>query len=226
MPGISDYMEYASRMLGQEAYRSQQEYIARMMGMSDIGAISPTPSRERRKPEDAKEPKTVAVATTEALDEEFTALYRELATDIGIDTTPLETERFKAFVTERGLTVYNRADVDEYLHHKYRVPQGNITGEVVWGWRPLRAADRKDKHSDSKNGSLQRGAVPYKKAIPYPVLLTIRAILGVFSTAKFFVSDEMHAERIPDPFLLVEIGEEQFIVERWDEPAFREKSKA
>jgi hypothetical protein len=103
------------------------------------------------------------------------------------------------------------------------VPVGNVTSNVLWGWRPLRAQDQTAGHTNSKNGTIQRGAAPYGKPIPYPVLLTVKAIRDEFPTAKFFVSDEMHAERIPDPFLMVEIGGERFIVERWDEPSFRGK---
>ncbi|MBU6430224.1 MAG: hypothetical protein KGR26_14505, partial [Cyanobacteria bacterium REEB65] len=62
----------------------------------------------------------------------------------------------------------------------------------------------------------------YKKPIPMPVLLTVREISKAFPSAQFFVSDE--ASEMPgapkDPFLLVRLHGENFIVERWDEPGF------
>jgi hypothetical protein len=194
---------------------------------SNIGSNSPlTPATygggTPRDPKNAKEPATVVVHV-EPLESAFVDEYRALVADLGMSAVPLDTERFKAFVVANGLTVYNRADVDEYLHHKYALVTTNVTARVVWGYRPLRELDRTAGHTDSANGHLQRGAPAYSKPIPYPVLLTVKAIRDAFPAARFFVSDEMHAERIPDPFLLVEIGSEQFIVERWDEPSFRER---
>jgi hypothetical protein len=59
------------------------------------------------------------------------------------------------------------------------------------------------------------------KPIPYPVLLTIDAVVQAFPMVRLFVSDEMREEAIPDPFLLVKLGRDEFVIERWDEPAFR-----
>lgn len=171
--------------------------------------------------EPAREPSLMELGVIEALDDAFAETYRGVATELGLNTAPMDAERFKGWITERGLRVYDRADVQEYLHCKYQVPVGNITHDVKWGWRPLRAADRLKAPRPETNGSVQRSTKPYAKAIPYPVLLTIRDIHQAFPDARFFVSDEFYAERIPDPFLMVEIGHEQFIVERWDEQSFR-----
>lgn len=62
----------------------------------------------------------------------------------------------------------------------------------------------------------------YAKPVPLPVLLTIEAIQQRVPDALFFVSDE--ARRMPervDPFLMVLVAGERYIVERWDEPSFR-----
>ena len=56
------------------------------------------------------------------------------------------------------------------------------------------------------------------------MLLTVKAIVDAVPGAQFFVSDEMQGQRIPDPFLMVVVAGETFIVERWDEPAFRPKA--
>lgn len=217
----SDMRTAYQQQLDQERRRMQALMEQDIFSQWDTGA-SPSGS-ERRRPADAKEPAAVAVAVSESLDAEFTEQYRSLAADLGLNAQALDSERFKGFISERGLTVYSRPQVDEYLHHKYALPKSNVTSLVQWGWRPLRAVDQVKGHADAKNGVVQRGATPYSKPIPYPVLLTVKDIRDSFPSARFYVSDEMHAERIPDPFLLVEIGGESFVVERWDEPAFRTK---
>jgi hypothetical protein len=166
----------------------------------------------------AKEPSTVAIAEPEVID----AAYATLAGELGLQTAAIDRERFKAYVHDAGLRVYDRAEVQEYLHAKYGVPPGNITAHVVWGWRPLRAVDQRTVGTgQSANGVIQYGAPLYAKPIPYPVLLTIKAVRDAAPSAHFYVSDDFNRERIPDPFLLVEVGEEQFVIERWDEPSFR-----
>lgn len=195
-----------------------QRLISAAQGITSAGTTSAGGPRPQ-----AKEPTAAALAVAEPLEPEFADEYRALAAELGLNPTPIDTAQFTAWLSAQGLPVYTRAEVQEYLHCKYQVPVGNVTSLVSWGWRPLRMLDRKEGHTNSKNGTLQRGAAPYAKPIPYPVLLTIKSVRDQFPTAKFFVSDEMHAERIPDPFLLVEIGTEKFVIERWDEPAFRAK---
>lgn len=168
----------------------------------------------------AKEPtSTTTIGDAEVID----AAYAALVADLGIHSGAVDLETFKALVPRAGLRVYVDAEVREYLHGKYKVPVGDLSPYVLWGWRPLRDVDRTPGTLDSRNGKIQRGVPAYTKPIPYPVLLTVKTIRDACPSAKFFVSDEMQGERIPDPFLLVEIGEAQFVVERWDEPAFRAK---
>ena len=162
-------------------------------------------------------PVTVDAAT--APDAEYAALAGALGLSVAV------VDRFKMFLSERGLCTYDADQVRVYLNWKYRVPEHNpYTRFVRWGWRPLREVDQNDAATYAGlNGLIQHGAAPYRKPIPYPVLLTVKAIVDAFAGARCFVSDDMQGEAIPDPFLLVVVGGAEFIVERWDEPAFRPK---
>lgn len=65
-------------------------------------------------------------------------------------------------------------------------------------------------------------AALYSKPIPLPVLLTVENIQHRLPEACFFISDEAQRMTQPvDPFLMVLVGNERYIVERWDEPNFR-----
>lgn len=165
---------------------------------------------------------TTSIGEADAgMDAEYSALVAEL----GLARDAVDGERIKTLVGELGLHVYDRAQVDAYLHHAYNVPPGGMTPRVVWGWRPLREADRDPRAAThGYNGKLQPAAAPYTKPIPYPVLRTVKAIRDACPSARFFVSDDMHGEKIPDPFLLVIIAGQEYVIERWDEPAFRERA--
>lgn len=210
------------RYLGVDVARDEYEgFRTRMVGEWMVGEAPNPPVRTpQRAP--AKEPSSTSdIAPGEVIDAEYAALVAEL----GVSSAAADLENFKALVPRAGLRVYHRAEVQEYLHCKYSVPVGNVSALVHWGWRPLRAIDRGvGRATSTNNGDVQRGAEIYAKPIPYPVLLTVKAVRDACPSAKFFVSDEMQAERIPDPFLLVEVGGEQFVIERWDEPAFRGKA--
>jgi hypothetical protein len=162
---------------------------------------------------------TTTIGAAEAIDPDYAALVAEL----GLNSAAVDLETFKALVPRAGLHVYHRGEVQEYLHCQYKVPVGDLTPLVVWGWRPLRAVDRVAGSFIGFNGKVQRSAPVYAKPIPYPVLLTVKTVHDACPSAGFFVSDELQGERIPDPFLLVEIADEAFVIERWDEPAFRAK---
>lgn len=121
---------------------------------------------------------------------------------------------------------------------------------ATWGWRPLRASDRHpeppprpqqsngmfiggwgDYLGSTENNAIWNGwyIATYAKPLPLPVLLTAKEVVTAFPSAKCFVSDDMSKEAyqaglrpVLDPFLMVVIEDERFIIERWDEPAYRE----
>lgn len=190
--------------------------IGRYFGGFDVAA----PPRMHARPP-AKEPtSTTTIGEAEAIDAEYAALVA----DLGIHSGAVDLETFKSLVPRAGLRIYHDEEVRQYLHGKYNVPVGDLSPAVLWGWRPLREIDRTPGTMIGFNGRIQRSAPAYTKPIPLPVLLTVKTVRDACPSAKFFVSDEMQAERIPDPFLLVEIAEHQFVIERWDEPAFRAKA--
>lgn len=193
-------------------------YPQRYFGV-DWGAES-GPSHYTRRPPAKPPTSTTTIGEPAAIDAEYAALVA----DLGINSAAVDLERFKALVPELGLHVYDDDEVREYLHSLYKVPVGDLTSTVVWGWRPLRAIDRVPGAPAQYNGRVQRSVEPYTKPIPYPVLLTVKAVRDACPSARFYVSDEMQGEQIPDPFLLVEIAGQQFVIERWDEPAFRAKA--
>jgi hypothetical protein len=129
--------------------RISREYMEGIAGVGPVGAIdwaapavySEAERAARRQPPAApKDPARVEVTATPVDDE-----YRALAQRLGLDPTPIDVERFKAWINERGLCVYDRGDVQRYLDHKYGVPPGAMTDYVRWGWRPLREGDRKPR---------------------------------------------------------------------------------
>lgn len=118
---------------------------------------------------------------------------------------------------------------------------------ATWGWRPLRAGDKHappppqldqqgmsgwgNYRGSTKNNSIwsEWHISTYAKPLPLPVLLTAKEVVTAFPSAKCFISDDMSKEAyqaglrpVLDPFLLVVIEDERFIIERWDEPAYRE----
>lgn len=60
----------------------------------------------------------------------------------------------------------------------------------------------------------------YRKPIPIPVLMRMAEIREQFSECRFWVTDIVKVDK-PDPFLMVTLGSERFIIERWNEPSFR-----
>ena len=126
---------------------------------------------------------------------------------------------FKSALSEWGLRRYEGAQVRAFLTYQY--------GRKDWCFRPLREADRREHaqwwDEDLSRGAIQTGLRVYAKPIPMPVLLTIDRIVERFPSAKFYVSDERRPSDVSDPFLLILIDEEEYIIERWDEPNYRER---
>lgn len=133
-------------------------------------------------------------------------------------------ERFKRFMAENGVTVYNTAKVAEYLHSI--CPRGH---NVVW--LPVNN-DYGHRLGMNRSGAIwansARGVFGvYSKPLPIPVLYTMCKFTeskGEFNDVTFYASD--FALPDGDPFLAVLMGDEIsadefFVIERWDEPGFR-----
>ena len=175
------------------------------------------------------------ISRTEVVDEE----YRNLAAKVGVlhllgvPDQQRQLECFESFLVSLGIRRYNQQEVKQYLNEQY--------GKIPWGFRALRERDNPGfalGHFLASDGRCNNGDRPtrddngifiggrdrqvYLKPVPYPVLLTIDRINERFPTATFWISDEMMKQPVPkDPFLLVLFEEHSYIIERWDEPAFR-----
>ena len=105
---------------------------------------------------------------------------------------------FRRFLSENGITVYNAKAVERYMN--------SVTpNDSRWEWVSV--------------GS-------YTKAIPEAVLMTMAKIRDAYPLAVFDVTEITWHPRAIDPFLRVALtrGPDYpwFIIERWDEPTFRE----
>jgi hypothetical protein len=146
------------------------------------------------------------------------AEYIRVSEEIGIDCcTDLVREKLLRCLDEESIHVYNHKQVIEYLDEKL----GND-----WEWRGLRTIDA--EHLAGFH-TIQDGArnvnftkEPYRGAVPLPVLLTVKKIQAAVPEVFFYVSAPKNNDG--DPFLAVtsrQLG--MYVVERWDEPNFRER---
>lgn len=118
-----------------------------------------------------------------------------------------EIAKFRAFLNENNIPVFLESSVVRYM--------GSVTPPGRdWTWV---------------------SAGEYDRPIPYPVLRTMARIRETYPEARFEISEITKVPK-PDPFLRVGIQplqpgpyeprtraypDEWFIIERWDEPAFR-----
>ena len=156
--------------------------------------------------------------------------YVKLAEKVHFAPPDLLHHRLVQFLLDNNVEVYPLDKVREYLDYKFGKPTCRdkySAWEHTWGWHPLRSEDN-DKltsHEEgSNNGHIQHS--PYRKIIPAPVLETVDLIAAHFAGSKpalyFYVADAVVPTDERDPFLSVTAGGLNFfVIERWDEPAFR-----
>lgn len=166
--------------------------------------------------------------------EPFDAEYATLARSLGLEVPQLLQAELEAFLAEEGLTVYPIASVVAYMNNLMRklnetdpIAFGALGGAWSWHWKPLGASSAMVRAADDDDQELATDCdIPfrserYAKAIPYPVLLVIQRIRERFGDrVGVFISD--YDQKDPDPFLMVSApGLPAYVIERWDEPAFR-----
>lgn len=204
------------------AYDAAHKATATALMEQPIGAELPLPQPVKAEPS----------AHADVLDE-----YEALAESIGFAPKVVRTERLRTTLAEMGLCIYERAKVEGYLTSKFGAEKRveGVGRSATWVWRPMRTADitRDDATHGiivfdfpplSTNGTIQYFGPSYDKAVPMPVLHTVKRVLERIPKARFFVSDETSlAERFRDPFLAVMLPDHVglFVIERWDEPSFR-----
>lgn len=148
------------------------------------------------------EPQPVGVAPVVEDPPSWQSEYVKLANKIGysfanaIEAKKQEQKaaKLRQFLSENGICVYDSIKVGAYMFAN--TPRGKR-----WDWYIVR---------------------DYDKPIPEAVLITAGKIKDAFPEAVFQVTD-IRDMRDPDPFMRVTVdnGSTWFIIERWDEPAFR-----
>lgn len=160
------------------------------------------------------------------LENEAISAYEGALRSVSSTQTPaLISLRLRRAIRDAGLHCYDSNEVVEFLDKK-------LGGR--WEWMPLRYEDKWNVNSRSLGGDLFTETKArnvrisfqiYEGAVPYPVLLTVKTIAKEVQEARFFISGIPRPQG--DPFLAVSNGfGDHFIIERWDEPNFRERTPA
>jgi hypothetical protein len=148
--------------------------------------------------------------------EEF-AEYQRVAKAIGLDTQEaLFNERMRHCCAVNGFRIYTASQVDKFLNRKLGVGK--------WEWMGLRLVDVEHLggwHTTSSEPHIKFSKKQYGRKIPLPVLLTVQRVLEEVPGAHFYISGIPDVD--DDPFLSITCRTgDQFIIERWDEPDFRD----
>ena len=161
--------------------------------------------------------------------EDFSKDYIKVASKLGVTVQyPSSQTPFKAWLSTEGIPCYNEDAVKKYLNKTLGKNDDEYTHvNQNWLWRSARLGDPvKTKYISANVGPVAPQIKVYSKPIPYPVLLTMERIQSTFPNAYFYISDMYTSDEkaaMRDPFLLVIVGDERYIVERWDEPNFRDR---
>lgn len=126
-----------------------------------------------------------------------------------------EVLRFRRFLAENGICVYDPWRVEKYMD--------SITPRKhIWRWLDTdreSGADEDPRINPAVVGFIDLRPL-YSKPIPEAVLLTMARIRAEFTGAWFQVTDITEQPK-GDPFLRVILHDAWYIIERWDEPGFR-----
>lgn len=179
----------------------------------------------RKKAVEVLEVPASRVVTAELPDEEYQR-YVETCKELGLERSPaFVLEKIRQVLITSSIRQYDPRQVAAYLAKKLD----------NWAWTPLRPEDCRAvvKVVEDRGNRWWWWCVgdenlavfsttQYALPVPLPVLETARRIAVEVPEALFFVS----GRRLADPFLLVTsagAASEGFIVERWDEPGYRER---
>jgi hypothetical protein len=146
---------------------------------------------------------------------EFQRLADKLGTKFAAPITQLQLEEC---LRDNAVAIYPLDRVVAFMDAKATgVPSESKYYKTSWGWHPLRTIDR-----DRPAGLGYMGHV-YEKPVPVEVLTTVEKISDQLGPAvRFYVADLVRVKLNIDPFLCVTArGCPLYVIERWDEPAFR-----
>ncbi|MDQ6733638.1 MAG: hypothetical protein M3Z35_05885 [Nitrospirota bacterium] len=161
------------------------------------------------------EPTRSAAVSVEEPSEEYVLASRKL----GINKIPLRLVELAKVVQEETLGTYAYEDVARYLDKQIEKLANSRSNRWSsfheWCWHPVK--DYSTRHY--RSGSHFDTSI-YNKPIPEEILPTIARIVDRFPDAEFYVTD---IDEFKDPFLGVTVpgSDTLFVIERWDEPAFR-----
>ena len=148
--------------------------------------------------------------------------YIRVCQEVGYECGDLVNEKLVAFLHEENIHIFDMDQVVPYLNEKLGAD---------WQWRGLRQVDV-DHMGATGNWRVTGRAGgrrdvyfanrPYRGAVPLPVLLTIKKVQEAVPEVFFYISAPKNNDG--DPFLLVTSQwTRSFIIERWNEPNFRER---
>mgnify|MGYP001005617737 CR=1 FL=1 len=182
------------------------------------------------KPEQPQRPRPRIV--TPSLSPEEYNNYSELAEKIGFKPSALLESKIEQVLSDMGLQVYSREDVENYMNRKAD------EAEKTWEWYALRRKDVEkvgyshfqfNRRSSWYSGEKSYGECmkrPYQKAVPLHILQWVKEIEERVDDERlgFYVSD--YSDPRPDPFIFVAGGDlPMFVFGVWDEPEFFSNAK-
>lgn len=201
-------------------------------------------STEQRREADAKL-SMAAVATlappakeeVQTEDPEFLAEYKALVAELGVNDSAVRNAEFRQFLSDECISVYDYGRVSEFLDKKLKAERKASDEETLqWVWKPI-IKPRRPTEDEAERllsaswfsrifvaGSMGDGlsSLIYERPIPHAVLLTVKKIRDKFGDKVQFYASDYELPR-PDPFLMVTgPGLDRYVIERWDEPTFRE----
>lgn len=145
--------------------------------------------------------------------------YVRVAAEIGVDCcTDLVREKLIRCLREENIHRYQNDQVVNYLDDQLGAD---------WEWRGLRTVDVEHlsgwwMNKTEKQRRIDFSKQPYRGAVPLPVLLTVQKIQKAVPEVFFYVSAPKDNDG--DPFLAVtNRWLDVYVVERWNEPNFRER---
>lgn len=164
-------------------------------------------------------PPNAKAATMPALDKDEQSEYLAVAKAIGLDDDLgyLLEPRLRQLLRDENIRVYDYDQVCKFLDVKLGTD---------WRWMPLRQIDSDEFPGGEWGHEIaghrrKFGNNRYNRPVPLPVLLTVKKIAEAIPQARFYVSG---IDRDADPFLCVTTRLlHVHIIERWDEPDYRER---
>jgi hypothetical protein len=140
--------------------------------------------------------------------------YEEVCSKLDYNPIALQDFKFKHFLFDREIPLYDYAHVIKYLG-------SYVKSDVHISWVPLKKSYAYIQYRPPYGDRLKvvdNISVEYDKLVPLRVLKTAALISETYPESKFYVSDLI---KFPDPFAAVNIGTGRLhVFACWDEPGF------